>query len=296
MSAVTSCSWQPRIPPTMAAVVSVSPPRRRLASSRWLAHGLPQDIARLRPWSWRRTPSPLWMVPTVRWPLCAAGGLQDAVRTAAPGGQLPGSWGATTASIGYCSMAQAAISATTQALMIASGAPWVVREIRVVSSRRCIAAATGVAQPNGSAAWPRRCCCHRWRATRPSPESAAPLPGWSGRHPASLAVALAADQESPARRSARWPRRDTARPAAAARCHPTSRPGASPLALSASSASQRTSSGVRPPRERPAHRRPRRRRCPRECCGVNGNPIKGGSVRQCTTFDPERASARPRSA
>jgi hypothetical protein len=33
-------------------------------------------------------------------------------------------------------MAQAAISATTQALMIASGAPCVVRDIRVVSSRR----------------------------------------------------------------------------------------------------------------------------------------------------------------
>jgi hypothetical protein len=27
MSAVTSCSWQPRVPPTMAAVVSVSPPK-----------------------------------------------------------------------------------------------------------------------------------------------------------------------------------------------------------------------------------------------------------------------------
>jgi hypothetical protein len=30
-------------------------------------------------------------------------------------------------------MAQAAIAATTQALMIASGAPWVVRESRMVS-------------------------------------------------------------------------------------------------------------------------------------------------------------------
>jgi hypothetical protein len=48
-------------------------------------------------------------------------------------------------------MAQAAISATMQALVIASGAPCVVRESRVVSSRRCAAAETGVAQPNGSA-------------------------------------------------------------------------------------------------------------------------------------------------
>jgi hypothetical protein len=39
---------------------------------------------------------------------------------------------------------QAAISATTQALMIASGAPWVVLERREVSSRRCAAAATGL--------------------------------------------------------------------------------------------------------------------------------------------------------
>ena len=56
-----------------------------------------------------------------------------------------------TAGTGYCSMAQAAIVATTHALMMASGAPCVTRESRTVSSRRCVAAATGIAHPNGSA-------------------------------------------------------------------------------------------------------------------------------------------------
>jgi hypothetical protein len=48
-------------------------------------------------------------------------------------------------------MAQAAISATAPALMTTSGAPWVVPDSRMVSSRRSAAAATGVALPNGSA-------------------------------------------------------------------------------------------------------------------------------------------------
>ena len=114
----------------MAAVVSVSPPRRRLASSRWLGSWPPTGhTARLRPWSWRRAPFPLWMVPTLRWPPAAAAGgcpgRSEYSRARWSASRIPA---ATTASIGYCSMAQAAISATTQALMIASGAPCVVRD------------------------------------------------------------------------------------------------------------------------------------------------------------------------
>jgi hypothetical protein len=80
------------------------------------ARGLPRDIqhARFRSWKSRQPPSLRWMVPSLRWPLAAAvGGSQDAVHTAVLDGQLPEPQRLPTASIGCCSMAQAAISATT---------------------------------------------------------------------------------------------------------------------------------------------------------------------------------------
>jgi hypothetical protein len=154
----------------MAAVASVSPPE---ATARFMAVASPlasprtcrtlATVARASsvgpasfgcqfPWATRRRG---WRV--AEW--------SADYRTRSSASRSPA---ATTASTGCCSMAQAAISATTQALMMASGAPCEVRESRMVSSRRCAAAATGVTRRTAAPAWLRRCCCRRWHTGRPT--------------------------------------------------------------------------------------------------------------------------------
>ena len=169
----------------------------------------------------------------VRWPV-PIGGLPEGLEVAGSracfcaSSSASRSPAAITALTGCCSMAQAAISATTQALMIASGAPWVVRESRMVSSRRCPAAVIGVAQPNGRARMaapmllPSVACSSPVATKR---RTAAWVVGPAPRIPGS---AFASRPRKSRRRPARSPRPDTPRPAAAARCHPRSRPGASP--------------------------------------------------------------------
>jgi hypothetical protein len=171
-------------------------------------------------------------------------------------------------------MAQAAISATTQALMIASGAPCVVRDIRIVNSRRRAATATGVAQPNGSA---------RMAAPMLLPSAACSSPVATKRCTAAWVVGPA--PRIPGSAFASRPRKSCSStcPFASTRYAATSSScsvssevaprGQSPRVGSASSASHRTSSGVLPSQGTPSASPAAYARIPaRMCCGVGATP------------------------
>ena len=112
----------------------------------------------------------------------------------------------------------------------------------MVNPRRQLPRRTGLPSRTAGHAWPRRCCCHRWRATRPSPESAAPLPGWSGRHPASLAAFASRPDRSCSSTCLFASTRYSATSSSCSVSSEVAPRAVVPRAGSASSASQRTSS------------------------------------------------------
>jgi hypothetical protein len=200
---------------------------------------------------------------------------------------------AITASTGCCSMAQAAISATTHALMIASGSPCVVRESRMVSSRRCPAAATGVAHPNGSA---------RIAAPMLLPSAACSSPVATKRRTAAWVVGPAPRIPGSAFASRPRKSRSSICPLASTRYSATSSScavssdvaprGQSPRAGSVSSASQRTSSGVLPSQGTPSASPAAYATMPaRMCRGVAATP--SGERRSDNTARPS-ISDKPR--
>src|SRR4029450_9873264 len=154
----------------------------------------------------------------------------------------------------------------------------VVRDSRIVSSRRWAAAATGVAQPNGSA---------RMAAPMLLPSLACSSPVATKRRPAAWVVGPAPRIVGSALASRPRKSRTSICPLASTRYSATSSScavssevaprGQSPRAGRASSGSQRTSSGVLPSQGTPSASPAAYAMIPaRMCCGVGATPSGEG--------------------